>query len=199
MRTKWSKTPGRWVPGVGLPLGRLMALIAVASLAAACAPVTRVVLVRHGERGNGQDPPLTTQGQQRAQALVPVVEGAGLSAIFRTQLLRSVQTAAPVAQAVGLTPIEVILNSGQEAQHATQVINRIQGDFKGRTVLVVGHTTTLPVIIRQLGVSTTVNVPEDEFDHLFIVIKRADRPGRLIHGRYGCPMRAACAACNACP
>ena len=45
-------------------------------------------------------------------------------------------------------------------------------------VLVVGHSNTVPEIIKSLGVSEPVAIPDDQFDNLFVVIRGA-RPTLL--------------------
>ncbi|MBU4262324.1 MAG: histidine phosphatase family protein [Proteobacteria bacterium] len=45
---------------------------------------TTVLVVRHGEKGEGVNPPLTLQGQERAVALAQVVKDAGIRAIYVT-------------------------------------------------------------------------------------------------------------------
>jgi phosphohistidine phosphatase SixA len=176
-----------------------VALLFLSVACVACTSSTRVLLVRHAEREAGADPDLTPRGQQRAQSLVAVARESGLAGVIRTQFRRSVQTAAPVAAALGLTPIEVPVNANQEPSHAANVAAQIRTTFSGRTVLVVGHTSTIPLIIQQLGLTVPVNISEDEFDNLLVVILTKNRPGQLIRGRYGCPSAASCAGCQACP
>jgi 2,3-bisphosphoglycerate-dependent phosphoglycerate mutase len=77
---------------------------------------TDVLLIRHGESeayvdgtpfplvdGHG-DPALSAEGAQQAQRLAARLAGAGIGAIYVTTLRRTVQTAAPLARALGLAP-----------------------------------------------------------------------------------------------
>src|SRR5262245_37555904 len=52
-----------------------------------------VFLVRHAERGEGQDPPLIDAGRERAKALARVLSGARIDAIYTSNATRTVQTA----------------------------------------------------------------------------------------------------------
>jgi hypothetical protein len=45
-------------------------------------------------------------------------------------------------------------------------------------VLVVGHSNTVPDVIKDLGVTTRVTIGEDDFDNLFLVTTGA-RPSLL--------------------
>lgn len=57
---------------------------------------------------------------------------------------------------------------------------------KARAILVVGHSNTLPAIIRQLGVKgyTIKELPEIEYNNLFIVTIRKGR-AKLHAKKYG--------------
>ena len=53
----------------------------------------------------------------------------------------------------------------------------------GKTVVVVGHSNTVPMIIKALGGPDIGAIPETEYDNLFTVI--SDSTGvRLIRSRY---------------
>src|SRR5688572_14937113 len=69
------------------------------------AAATTVLLVRHAEKAAqpADDPPLTAEGEARAQALVQVARDAGVTAIVTTQFQRTRLTGAPLAQALGIT------------------------------------------------------------------------------------------------
>ena len=80
---------------------------------------TEIILIRHGasadaipgERfdlvdGHG-DPPLSPAGQEQARAVADRLGGEPLDAIFVTGLTRTVQTAAPLAERLGVEPAVV--------------------------------------------------------------------------------------------
>jgi probable phosphoglycerate mutase len=76
-----------------------------------------LLLVRHGQSApyvegtsfplvDGQgDPPLSPLGQQQALRACARLVSAGIDAIYVTTLCRTAQTAAPLAQALGLDPV----------------------------------------------------------------------------------------------
>ena len=81
--------------------------LALGLLAAPCLTDAQhvVFLVRHAEQASGSDdPPLTEAGQRRARALVTVLKDAGLTAIYVSELQRTMQTAEPLAQAFQIEP-----------------------------------------------------------------------------------------------
>lgn len=68
-------------------------------------PSTIVLVVRHAEKAaDAEDSPLTETGTARAQALVRVAEGAGVSAIYTTQFRRNRDTAQPISDRLKLAP-----------------------------------------------------------------------------------------------
>jgi hypothetical protein len=51
-------------------------------------------------------------------------------------------------------------------------------------VLVVGHSNTIPDLLKQLGVKDAVTIADDQYDDLFIVIRRVGEPSTLIRLKY---------------
>lgn len=127
-----------------------------------------IFLVRHAERadagGNATmaaDPDLSDAGRARAASLATVLADAGVTAIFTTELKRTQQTAAPLGKASGVIPTTV------KATDTASLIAQITAS-KGN-VLVVGHSNTVPAIVKALGVTTPVAIGDNQFDHLFLV------------------------------
>ena len=125
---------------------------------------TTVLLVRHAEKASfpAEDPPLTPEGEARAAKLAHVAGNAGVTTIFATNTLRTVRTAHDIATLLGLTP----LTPGGTPQ---ELADLILADHRGNTVLVVGHSNTVPDIIEALGGETMPSIPEGKFDRFFIV------------------------------
>jgi hypothetical protein len=93
-------------------LARFAPLLAavVASALVACSPIqvrskpgttTTVILTRHADRDKDSDQ-LNAKGRERAQALVAAVKGMGVTAIYSPNEKRNVDTAWPLAQALGI-------------------------------------------------------------------------------------------------
>jgi len=148
------------------------------------APATVVVLVRHAEKAAqpAQDPPLTDAGAARARALVAVARDAGVNAIITTQFLRTRNTAEPTATALNVTP--EVVNAGGMPQHAKAVAEQVM-KHAGGTVLVVGHSNTIPAIVGALGAPQPKDLCDSEYDQLFVVVLSDAGPPRLIRSRYG--------------
>jgi broad specificity phosphatase PhoE len=155
---------------------------AIGAAAQARGPMT-VVVVRHAEKAAtpADDPPLTADGQARAQALFDALRDAHVGAIITTQLLRTRSTAEPTATALGIKP-EVVVAGG--ANHAKDVAGAIRTHV-GKTVLVVGHSNTVPAIIEALGAKRPSAICDSKYDDLFIVTIASDGTAGVVHSTYG--------------
>src|SRR5215468_10133877 len=104
-------------------------------------PVTTVILVRHAEKvidPNNPDVDLSAVGQTRAQELVRVLGGTGVSGIYATQYKRTQQTVKPLADKLGL-PVTVV-----DSKKTADLIAQIRARYSGQTVFVAGHNNTVP-------------------------------------------------------
>jgi 2,3-bisphosphoglycerate-dependent phosphoglycerate mutase len=144
-------------------------------------PVTTVILVRHGERNAptpaSPDPHLNTAGKVRAKKLIHVVGQSGIKAIYRSHFVRAKETAQPLATYLGLSPIEI--------DEALPIKNHILSNHMGQTVLVIGHSDTVPDIIRRLGAGSVPVIDDAEFDHLFVVNVFSPNRATLTRLKYG--------------
>jgi broad specificity phosphatase PhoE len=174
----------------------LVLLFLATSLAAAPNPVTTVILVRHAEKvSTADDSPLTVEGQKRARELMRVLSGTKIDAIYTTQFPRVQDTAAPTANALGITP--VVRNTGPT--YAADLAKRIRTENRGQTVLVVGHTTTTIALLKALGASEAAilkalgtgdtTMPESQFDNLFVLTDADGAAPTLVALRYGAVAR----------
>lgn len=153
---------------------------------------TTVILVRHAEKAAepANDPPLTAAGEARAKMLLEAVRDAGVSAIITTELLRTRATAQPTAAALGITP-EVV--SARGAAHAQDVAAAVK-KHAGATVLVVGHSNTIPNIIAALGAKQPGAICDPEYDGFYVVTLRGTAAA-VVRSRYGEPSRLDATTC----
>ncbi|MGH7711046.1 MAG: histidine phosphatase family protein [Gemmatimonadaceae bacterium] len=161
------------------------ALLLVALSAVACEKVTTYVLVRHAEPAAGVDPPLSLPGGQRAHALIDVMRQSHVAVVFHSQFVRTTETAESVATALNVPRIEIPVTAGQEQVQVDSTLRHVRSTFAGRTVLIVGHSNTVPLAVSSLGVANAPPIGPNDFHHLFIVVKHGSNPGKLIHARYG--------------
>jgi broad specificity phosphatase PhoE len=170
---------------------RLLLLLGFCGVAIAAARTqqsdTLVMVVRHAEKaGPTGDVALSAPGEERARALLVVARDAGVSAVITTQFQRTRQTGAPVAQALGVTP-DVVAAAADVKEHARQIAALVRERYLGRTVLVVGHSNTVPAIIAALGGPTMRDLCDSEYDRLFVLSLAEGSSARLVQSRYGAP------------
>lgn len=156
---------------------------------------TLVIVVRHAEKAGGAamatmaaDPPLSTAGTRRATALVAVLAGTPVDAIYSTQYRRTHDTALPLATQRAL-PI-VARAAGRDAiADAAALVDHIRHVHRGQTVVVVGHSNTVPDIVAALSGVSVPPIADDEYSRLYTVALNADGDARVIAARYGAEPR----------
>jgi 2,3-bisphosphoglycerate-dependent phosphoglycerate mutase len=142
------------------------AVILFAYFATFSRPLTTVILVRHAEKKiepDNPDPDLTPEGVARAQEIARMFAGAGINTIYATQYKRTQQTVKPLADRIGV-PVTLI-NSRQ----TDELVSRIQTDNRGQTIFVAGHSDSVPAIVSVLSNEKFRDIPDNEYDNLFIV------------------------------
>lgn len=130
---------------------------------AAWAEPSMIYLVRHAEKeSGGKDPELTEQGHGRAQNIAAILHKTGIANIFSSQYKRTMQTAHAVAQRTGV-PVQAY-----DAAAPKQLVERVKS-LDG-VVLVVGHSNTLPELVRLLGGAPGADIADNEYDRLYLLI-----------------------------
>ncbi len=163
----------------------LLFLALLAGCAGAPSPTTATttttfVLVRHAEKvaDGSKDPALTPAGLARADALAARLADVPLAAVYSTAYRRTQQTAAPTARehALAVTTYDV-------KESAAELTSRLRREHAGSTVLVVGHSNTIPGIAAALCSCTVAGMSETEYDRLTTVRISADGKATLEEGR----------------
>ena len=149
---------------------------------------TTVIFVRHAEKAESpaDDPPLSDEGRLRVAELTRQLVDAdvvqGIDAVYSTPYRRTVETAQPVADALGL-PV-----NSYDAGDTEAIMEYIVKKHKGKIILVVGHSNTLPALIGNMGASKKVPaIAEDEYDNIYIVSIPWFGKTKTIRLRYGAP------------
>jgi len=163
----------------------LLCLVAGAAHAAAQAQPTVVVLVRHAEKAAApaDDPPLTEAGRARASALAAALANTAVQAVITTELTRTRETARPLVDARHLTP--EIVHSGARDAHAKAVAEAVRAHM-GQTVLVVGHSNTIPAIIAALGGPKLPDICDTQYSNFYTLVIR-EKKVDLVVSSFGAP------------
>ena len=115
--------------------------------------------VRHFEKQQGANPELTDVGNKRASQLAEFFADIPLSQVYSSDYKRTQQTAAPVAEKLGLA---IQLYDPRKLPELAKTL-RMNSD-----VLVVGHSNTTPELITLMGGATPV-MTESDYGQLFLV------------------------------
>jgi broad specificity phosphatase PhoE len=150
-------------------------------------PPTVVIVVRHAEKSAGQedDPSLSAAGVERSKVLIDAVAGANVNAVYSTQYKRTYQTAQPLAAKLGINVTEFPIDGSNVATYGSSIATEIMWKHKGQTVVVVGHSNTVPQIVQALGGKAVQSLTDAQYDRMFIVIVPASGSARVIEARYG--------------
>ena len=149
---------------------------------------TTVIFVRHAEKASmpEDDPGLTPAGERRVaeltRQLVDADVVAGIDAVYSTPYRRTEETVRPIAEALGL-PV-----NSYDAADTEAIMERIVKEHKGKIILVVGHSNTVPALIGNMGASKKVpEIAEDEYDNIYIISIPLFGNSYTIRVRFGYP------------
>lgn len=162
----------------------LMAVLVVSVFVTTVAQSTTIWIVRHAEKdtafANRANPDLTAVGKQRALDLADYLHKETIEQILSTDTKRTVQTAAHIK-----APLELY-----NPRSIQLVVEKIKNTWKGKTILLVGHSNTILETIDALGSNRPVAILNDEdYDYIFKVIIDAYGKATATAYQYGQPHR----------
>ena len=101
--------------------------------------ITTFILVRHAERGEDgtKDPDISDEGKKRSVRLAEMLSKTSIAAIYSTAYKRTRNTVAPLAGAKGLEVLPYEALKGE-------AIDKMLQDHAGQTVVISGHSNTIP-------------------------------------------------------
>ena len=141
---------------------------------------TTFILVRHAEKvSNSDDPGLTEEGKARATRLYEMLEMANVRAIYSTKTKRTMATVQVVSDMANV-PVAIYEPSPDKDGTEQWIKNHT-----GETVLVSGHSNTIPNIANLLLGRTHFDHDFDESDYgnlLVVTVNGTERT--LLHLRF---------------
>lgn len=143
---------------------------------------TVFIVVRHGEKAHdGKDPHLDSNGLKRAQTLQHILSKLSIDNIYATPYNRTKETVKPTADSKNQTVQEYSpMIPYKKLTDSLLAVN------KGKKVLIVGHSNTVPGIVKALSHSEAdISIAEDTFDNIYIVIIPKDGHPVLRSLKYG--------------
>ena len=142
--------------------------------------LTTFVLVRHAEKGSDgtDDPELKPEGNERAKKFAALFAQANIDAIYSTRFKRTKNTVTPLAQSKGL---EVQVYESMKPEVLDELITK----HAGKTVVIGGHSNTVPQIANVLlGKNEFQQFSDTEYGNILVItlVKRGD--GRVVRLMY---------------
>jgi phosphohistidine phosphatase SixA len=144
-----------------------------------------IYLVRPAHKVSEEtDSPLSDAGRVRAKCLAKTLEDAQIQQIFTSDLQRTQQTAAPLAEKLHLKPVAIPIARPDDVVAAIR-------SSKAKSVLVVWHDATLPKILSALGAPEITPIAHTEYDRFFVLTLAGDgkdsKPGFAALRYCDCP------------
>ena len=167
-----------------LPLLALLAAGAGVFWLGTWARTTVVIVLKHAEaaaepRG---DPDLSPVGEARAAGLgdflADALAGGKVDYLYAGDTRRAQQTALPIANRFGL-PVNLLAPGEWDG-----LASRLRSDHRGRTVVVVGYSSTVPNLVAQLA-GEGGRVSEAADGVAYVVVIPSPGSTRLFQLRYG--------------
>ena len=145
---------------------------------------TTIYLVRHAEKQSGNDPLLTENGNKRAGALLQRLKDKHIRHIYVSQFKRTQMTGDSLRIQLGIDTIQYKADTTCE-----DLLNKIKANNEsGKTILIIGHSNTIPKIIKKLGVENfdAGDIPDAVFDNLYLVTYKKEKAVVKLM-KYGAP------------
>jgi broad specificity phosphatase PhoE len=160
----------------------LFCSISLAQLPAGLSAKTKIYVVRHAEKDTGNNPQLTAAGRKRAGDLLHTLQQKNIQRIYTTPYRRTMQTGDSLRLQQN---IDTIIYKADTTGQGVYDKLLASGDG-GKTVLIIGHSNTVPRIIRKLGAVDfpVADIPDMEFDNLYLITykKRKVKVKQLKYG-----------------
>ncbi len=143
-----------------------------------------IVVVRHGEKISEEDERLTEAGRARARRLAEMLKTSGISAIYSTDAERTIGTAQPLADSLALKVRIYEAKPVEGSFDLRPFVELLRREVPDGIALVVGHSNSVPPLLRDLGCAEKMSIASDEYDNLFVVVPKRDGGATLVRLRY---------------
>ena len=155
------------------PLAALMLMFGLGGCETTSAAPTgpSFYVMRHLQKGTGQDPPLTEEGRANARRLIGMFAADPPRVIYVSEWRRTRETAAPLAARLRVKVRRY------RAGDTPGLIARVLAE-RG-PVLIVGHSDTVPEIVARLGGERPAPLAETDFGDVWHVWGAPPRTVRL--------------------
>lgn len=132
--------------------------------------ITTLILIRHAEKGDDgtKDPDLTEVGKQRSIRLMEMLKDQSIDAIYSTKFKRTQQTVAPLAESKNLGVLTYEASKPGD-------IDAILSQYRGGSVVICGHSNSIPWTINYLIGKEQFKDFEDKDYENFVVVSVVEK------------------------
>jgi len=130
--------------------------------------LTTFYFVRHAEKKqtDQDDPELNRKGKKRSVAIAEMMKEADIDAVYSTPYKRSIATVEPLSDT-----LDIAITEYDAEEDLRTVVKTLLQDNKGKRVVIVGHSTTIPGMLNILQKEQHYEpLNKGEHDDLFQVI-----------------------------
>ncbi len=124
------------------------------------------------------DTPLSEVGRKQAEVLAARLKDAGITAIYTSKTVRTIETAGPIAKELGL---DIISISRRDVDGLIQQLGKHDDNDR---ILIVGHWTTMPKILQRLGHPEEVKIERSVRNDLYVVVPKSNGPPAVVYIHY---------------
>lgn len=159
---------------------KLLGLVALCGSFHIAQAQSTIFVTRHADRyGTEPDPTLTPKGQEQACSLAQILSDANVKHIFTTELIRTQETAAPLAHKTKVVPVVVPQDNFDE------LIVKVRDSLKpNESILVVGHRASVPKIVHALTGKDVAPLGSDEYGRLIAITLMPDGSSSVVTLKY---------------
>ena len=120
-----------------------------------------IFVIRHLHKAEGEDPPLSSTGAKAAERLADLLQDKGIVATFATPTRRAMQTAKPLAGRLGIAVTQYDALAPEKLVASVEAV--------GGSVLVVGHSNTVPELVVRFGGNARPVLTEQDYGTVFMI------------------------------
>lgn len=142
---------------------------------------TKVILVRHAEKvlDGTSNPRLTKDGIERAEKLADLLKNENIKAIYSTPYKRTTATVKPTSILQNK-----VVQMYDPSDHENFLMHAIK-QYAGGTILIAGHSNTIPIILNILTNSEKYKqLEDDEYGKIFTVHIPYDGIATVVEDEY---------------
>ena len=163
---------------------KILLIILCGVLLTSCSTTQTFYIVRHTEKAEDVnqdgDPLLSQVGRDRAVVLERYMARKKIDSVFTSKKKRTILTGLTVA-----LPGSIYQEAIDQDNKMPEFIARLNKISTKKNILIVSHSDKIRTIILGLGILEDIgNIPENEYDNLYIVTKKTNEMPTLVKTKY---------------